>query len=763
MGDSFAFHPPNLSPLRFNPPHPGQHQQDAYRPGSSSGAPPGGSGGMGPAASGAYAATLPSVEEQPGTLAAGGADAAGRPTLVGFDELTGEDLNAPGSSHGLGGGAVGAFGSAAGGETGSVNGYGAAGGPAGSGIVGSSGAGASFRDSFARPLSPNSAAVSSAPYGGTVPTFSSSHTFFNPQTVHPSVNTRNTRPMTAPSGQFYNAYSAAPSGFYAPAPSAYHGSTAYDGMQFSHSGSTAPTSSFQYQVDAGAAESYEAYRARGFSLPDVNGSLDPPSSAGGADDSSPTGTTPFFYTPPAVQNHPQQPLAPHQPHSVYTARPLTAGAAYPTVFDPGMSGTFPGAGGAQGVHPLLPGGPPPPTAMLPPGATLLEPLSSNPPSSSSGPPSLNNSRRPSGETGKHLNFVPQAGQATKRPRRRYDEIERLYGCDYPGCTKAYGTLNHLNSHKTMQKHGPKSTPAQFKEMRKAWRERKKAEAATAARARAAAGPSPTDLLPAPGLPPAFTVPSADGRPRPSTSAGEYHISLAAPTYLTLAGAAGYPVPAQPQGLAPSGGGGGTFIDAQGATWTTSFPGVGGAAGYGPPDAAHPYGSAGGAGGAGGALRPVTAPSYYVAPAFGAHQHQQPQPPTGLLYGYASRVNGQAGGPGSTSNLGAAASADRRFSLPSTTLAPPPLLHTASAPSGPGEAGGVGLGQSPEMKMPQPLLGYQSSQHAALIGAGEGGRKTSGGGDGLASLGLTTGGGGAAKLVLGGGGAEGGAADGAYDA
>lgn len=54
---------------------------------------------------------------------------------------------------------------------------------------------------------------------------------------------------------------------------------------------------------------------------------------------------------------------------------------------------------------------------------------------------------------------PMSSSASKRPRRRFDEIERLYTCDYPLCLKAYGTLNHLNSHKTMQKHGPKSTPA----------------------------------------------------------------------------------------------------------------------------------------------------------------------------------------------------------------------------------------------------------------------------------------------------------------
>ncbi|KAI8337544.1 hypothetical protein BC941DRAFT_425563 [Chlamydoabsidia padenii] len=57
----------------------------------------------------------------------------------------------------------------------------------------------------------------------------------------------------------------------------------------------------------------------------------------------------------------------------------------------------------------------------------------------------------------------------KRPRRRYDEIERLYHCTFPGCKKSYGTLNHLNSHVLMQSHGPKRHPAEFKEMRKEWR------------------------------------------------------------------------------------------------------------------------------------------------------------------------------------------------------------------------------------------------------------------------------------------------------
>lgn len=48
--------------------------------------------------------------------------------------------------------------------------------------------------------------------------------------------------------------------------------------------------------------------------------------------------------------------------------------------------------------------------------------------------------------------------AKKRPRRRYDEIERLYNCGWQGCAKSYGTLNHLNAHVSMQKHGEKRSP-----------------------------------------------------------------------------------------------------------------------------------------------------------------------------------------------------------------------------------------------------------------------------------------------------------------
>jgi hypothetical protein len=37
--------------------------------------------------------------------------------------------------------------------------------------------------------------------------------------------------------------------------------------------------------------------------------------------------------------------------------------------------------------------------------------------------------------------------------------KRLYHCSWSGCTKSYGTLNHLNIHIVMQRHGSKRTPA----------------------------------------------------------------------------------------------------------------------------------------------------------------------------------------------------------------------------------------------------------------------------------------------------------------
>jgi Sec-independent protein translocase protein TatA len=68
---------------------------------------------------------------------------------------------------------------------------------------------------------------------------------------------------------------------------------------------------------------------------------------------------------------------------------------------------------------------------------------------------------------KQFSFVNIPGVSNKkRPRRKYDDVERHYECNFSGCTKSYGTLNHLNAHVTMQKHGPKRLASEFKDLRK---------------------------------------------------------------------------------------------------------------------------------------------------------------------------------------------------------------------------------------------------------------------------------------------------------
>ena len=60
---------------------------------------------------------------------------------------------------------------------------------------------------------------------------------------------------------------------------------------------------------------------------------------------------------------------------------------------------------------------------------------------------------------KVYSFVPISGaQQHRHPRRRYEEIERMYRCGWDGCESAYDTLNHLNAHVTIQTHSTKRTP-----------------------------------------------------------------------------------------------------------------------------------------------------------------------------------------------------------------------------------------------------------------------------------------------------------------
>ncbi|KAI5478946.1 zinc finger, C2H4-type domain containing protein [Pseudohyphozyma bogoriensis] len=462
------------------------------------------------------------------------------------------------------------------------------------------------RDSFGGDPRPSSdSPPSTSTYGTSTFTHSVHGTF--PQAPFPGhgVNVRNTRPMTAPSSvsaPYFGAAHYSPtqptvsSSFYAPP---------------QYLSNPIPRNTFQYSVDSGAPTAVEhdhdggeaVFRARNFSLPELvglnsggGGLPDEPRYASGG--GSPPST--FFYgvpPPRAVKEDelhhaggPPRPTAisglpPHHalsssPEQSYDSRPTTGdshttSSSHTTV---GPPGSFVPPGHISGYHHQ--------------SMALREQLPPPPP-----PP--HGGAQHHGADGKVYNFIQQAGQSTKRPRRRYDEIERLYDCNYPGCTKAYGTLNHLNSHKTMQKHGPRSTPAaEFKDRRKAWREGKKREAAAAAARAAEQGLDPTTVN---GKPKSASDPiRPTPRPRPSTSAGEY--SYIPPTpFMSSVGAphASYALPPPPPSSAVP------YLEsqAQAATATTQpewYPG-------------HTYEQPSYHG-----VRPLTAPSYYsnVVPAFG---------------------------------------------------------------------------------------------------------------------------------------------------
>ncbi|KAL6152130.1 hypothetical protein ACJBU6_09014 [Exserohilum turcicum] len=158
-------------------------------------------------------------------------------------------------------------------------------------------------------------------------------------------------------------------------------------------------------------------------------------------------------TSPTYASHQQQysPYTPHHDMQHYPGQPQTP-MGYAS--RPEWAGHYPQPGMHYG-HPATSG---------PPAPAMVSPVQRPP-------------------TGGHplstvYSFVPIPGaQQHKRPRRRYEEIERMYKCGWNGCEKAYGTLNHLNAHVTMQSHGSKRTPEEFKEIRKEWKAKKKEEEA----------------------------------------------------------------------------------------------------------------------------------------------------------------------------------------------------------------------------------------------------------------------------------------------
>ena len=48
-----------------------------------------------------------------------------------------------------------------------------------------------------------------------------------------------------------------------------------------------------------------------------------------------------------------------------------------------------------------------------------------------------------------------------RKRRKSNEIDRKFFCDYPLCHKSYGTITHLNTHRISKSHGQRMTKQDF--------------------------------------------------------------------------------------------------------------------------------------------------------------------------------------------------------------------------------------------------------------------------------------------------------------
>lgn len=80
-------------------------------------------------------------------------------------------------------------------------------------------------------------------------------------------------------------------------------------------------------------------------------------------------------------------------------------------------------------------------------------------------PLTSNSRKGSSHSAKGKSIINN-NNGYKRHRKKFNEIERYYKCNYENCDKAYGTLNHLNTHITIQGHGKKRSPNEFSELRK---------------------------------------------------------------------------------------------------------------------------------------------------------------------------------------------------------------------------------------------------------------------------------------------------------
>ncbi|KAF2785588.1 hypothetical protein K505DRAFT_7065 [Melanomma pulvis-pyrius CBS 109.77] len=203
------------------------------------------------------------------------------------------------------------------------------------------------------------------------------------------------------------------------------------------SSSATPTSEYNINPSSARSGSFPEYIQRSYQ-PGAQG-------ANAGDPSIAAATSPTY-----PQHGQYSPYTPHSDMQHYPGHPTTP-----------MYASRPEWAGQYPQHPVHYGHP---STSGPPGPAMISPVQRPP-------------------TGGHplstvYSFVPIPGaQQHKRPRRRYEEIERMYKCGWNGCEKAYGTLNHLNAHVTMQSHGAKRTPEEFKEIRKEWKAKKKEEEA----------------------------------------------------------------------------------------------------------------------------------------------------------------------------------------------------------------------------------------------------------------------------------------------
>ncbi|KAG5220866.1 zinc finger protein [Salix suchowensis] len=184
------------------------------------------------------------------------------------------------------------------------------------------------------------------------------------------------------------------------------------------------------------------------------------------DEYSPSPVDNQYYAnyPPYYNNQPRRPAVYHHLDPINTSA-LPVPLEHPdqlSPFNPNFSASLSAPYTYSPSVPTITTAPPRRTPARPPPARPSPSRSPKPrhfTATPPPPPLLLPRPSPTESNSKTYSFIPLPGNAVKkRPRRRYDEIERLYQCSWPDCSKSYGTLNHLNAHVTMQKHGSKRSP-----------------------------------------------------------------------------------------------------------------------------------------------------------------------------------------------------------------------------------------------------------------------------------------------------------------